>query len=64
MRIQMQFLHKASKFTSNVRDLKQIYILQIRSKLEQKTNIRAIVMHFLPLDLNPSKIEEKSCASG
>ena len=37
MRIQMQFLHKASKFTSNVRDLKQIYILQIRSKLEHSS---------------------------
>ena len=28
-------LHKASKFTNNTRDLKQIYMLQIRSKLDQ-----------------------------
>ena len=31
----MQLLHKASKFTNNIRDLKQIYMLQIRSKLDQ-----------------------------
>ena len=31
----MIFLHKSSKFTSNKNDLKKIYILQIRSKLEQ-----------------------------
>mgnify|MGYP001217195360 CR=1 FL=1 len=39
--IRMQFLHKASKFTSNVRDLKPIYISQIRTKLEQS----AVVWH-------------------
>ena len=33
----MQLLHKASKFTNNTRDLKQIYMLQIRSKLDQST---------------------------
>ena len=37
----MQLLHKASKFTSNIRDLKQIYMLQIRSKLDQS----AVVWH-------------------
>ena len=31
----MQILHKASKFTNNTKDLKQIYMLQIRSKLDQ-----------------------------
>ena len=37
----MVFLHKSSKFTSNKNDLKKIYILQIRSKLEQS----AVVWH-------------------
>ena len=31
----MAFLHKSSKFATNRQDLKKIYILQIRSKLEQ-----------------------------
>ena len=31
----MSFLHKSSKFATNRHDLKKIYILQIRSKLEQ-----------------------------
>ena len=31
----MVFLHKSSKFTCNKCDLRKIYILQIRSKLEQ-----------------------------
>ena len=31
--IRMQFLHKASKFTNNVKDLKQIYISQIRVEM-------------------------------
>ena len=31
----MVFLHKLSRFTKNKQDLKKIYILQIRSKLEQ-----------------------------
>ena len=31
----MVFLHKLSKFTKNKNDIKKIYILQIRSKLEQ-----------------------------
>ena len=39
--IRMQFLHKAAKFTNNSRDLKQIYISQVRSKLEQS----AVVWH-------------------
>ena len=37
----MQLLHKASRFTNNTRDLKQIYMLQIRSKLDQS----AVVWH-------------------
>ena len=37
----MRLLHRALKFTSNVQDLKQIYILQIRSKLDQS----AVVWH-------------------
>ena len=37
----MQFLHKAAKFTSNVNDLKQIFMSQVRSKLEQS----AVVWH-------------------
>ena len=37
----MQLLHKAAKFTNNTRDLKQIYMLQIRSKLDQS----AVVWH-------------------
>ena len=31
----MVFLHKISKFTNNKQDLKKIYLMQIRSKLEQ-----------------------------
>ena len=31
----MSFLHKIAKFTNNKQDLKRIYILQVRSKLEQ-----------------------------
>ena len=37
----MRLLHRASKFTSNISDLKQIYMLQIRSKLDQS----AVVWH-------------------
>ena len=37
----MQFLHRAAKFTNNISDLKMIYMLQIRSKLEQS----AVVWH-------------------
>ena len=37
----MQFLHRAAKFTRNIHDLKKIYMLQIRSKLEQS----AVVWH-------------------
>ena len=37
----MSFLHKSSKFTTNKQDLKKIYILQVRSKLEQS----AVVWH-------------------
>ena len=33
----MVFLHKLSKFTRNKQDLKKVYILQIRSKLEQSS---------------------------
>ena len=35
--MRMQILHKATKFTNNIRDLKQIYMLQIRSKLDQSS---------------------------
>ena len=38
----MIFLHKASKFTRNRNDLKRIYMLQVRSKLEQS----AVLWHF------------------
>ena len=38
----MSFLHKASKFTNNSNDLKKIYMLQVRSKLEQS----AVLWHF------------------
>ena len=37
----MRLLHRASKFTSSISDLKQIYMLQIRSKLDQS----AVVWH-------------------
>ena len=37
----MRLLHRASKFTKNISDLKQIYMLQIRSKLDQS----AVVWH-------------------
>ena len=35
----MQFLHRARKFTNNLGDLKKIYMLQIRSKLEQSASV-------------------------
>ena len=35
----MQFLHRAKKFTNNFGDLKKIYMLQIRSKLEQSAAV-------------------------
>ena len=38
----MSFLHKASRFTNNSNDLKKIYMLQVRSKLEQS----AVLWHF------------------
>ena len=38
----MSFLHKASKFTRNVNDLKRIYMMQVRSKLERS----AVLWHF------------------
>ena len=37
----MQFLHRAKKFTSNISDLRKIYMLQVRSKLDQS----AVVWH-------------------
>ncbi len=37
----MQFLHRAKKFTNNIADLKKIYMLQVRSKLDQS----AVVWH-------------------
>ena len=35
----MQFLHRAKKFTNNIADLKKIYMLQGRSKLEQSAPV-------------------------
>ena len=49
----MQFLHKASKFTNNTRDLKQIYISQIRSKLEQS----AVLWHSSLTQKNENDLE-------
>ena len=54
--IRMQFLHKASKFTNNVRDLKQIYISQIRSKLEQS----AVEWHSSLTKKNESDLERST----
>ena len=51
--IRMQFLHRASKYTSNIRDLKQIYISQIRSKLEQS----AVVWHSSLTQKNENDLE-------
>ena len=51
--IRMQFLHKASKFTNNIKDLKQIYISQIRSKLEQS----AVVWHSSLTQRNENDLE-------
>ena len=51
--IRMQFLHKASKFTNNIKDLKQIYISQIRSKLEQS----AVVWHSSLTQKNENDLE-------
>ena len=49
----MQFLHRAAKFTNNVGDLKKIYMLQIRSKLEQS----AVVWHSSLTKKNISDLE-------
>ena len=49
----MQLLHKASKFTNNIKDLKQIYMLQIRSKLDQS----AVVWHSSLSHRNRSDLE-------
>ena len=49
----MQLLHKASKFTNNTKDLKQIYIFQIRSKLDQS----AVVWHSSLTNKNRSDLE-------
>ena len=49
----MQLLHKASKFTNNTKDLKQIYMLQIRSKLDQS----AVVWHSSLSNKNRNDIE-------
>ena len=51
--VRMQFLHRASRFTSNIRDLKQIYISQIRSKLEQS----AVVWHSSLTQKNENDLE-------
>ena len=49
----MQFLHRAAKFTNNISDLKMIYMLQIRSKLEQS----AVVWHSGLTDKNKRNLE-------
>ena len=51
--MRMQFLHKAAKFTNNRKDLKQIYISQVRSKLEQS----AVVWHHGLTKNNENDIE-------
>ena len=55
----MQFLHRAKKFTNNVSDLKKIYMLQVRSKLEQS----AAVWHSSLTKKNTSDLERvQKCA--
>ena len=49
----MRLLHRASKFTSNIQDLKQIYMLQIRSKLDQS----AVVWHSSLTQRNRADLE-------
>ena len=49
----MSFLHKASKFTNNYNDLKKIYMLQVRSKLEQS----AMLWHFGLTQKNRNQLE-------
>jgi len=49
----MSFLHKAAKFTSNSSDLKKIYILQVRSKLEQS----AVLWHYGLTEKNKNDLE-------
>ena len=57
--VRMQFLHKPAKFTNNVKDLQQIYISQVRSKLEQS----AVVWHSGLTKRNESDIERsQKCA--
>ena len=55
----MFFLHKASQFTSNLNDLKRIYMLQVRSKLEQS----AVLWHFGLSQKNRNDLERvQKCA--
>ena len=49
----MIFLHKAAQFTKNLDDLKRIYIMQVRSKLEQS----AVLWHFGLSEKNRVKLE-------
>ena len=49
----MQFLHRAAKFTNNKKDLKMIYMLQIRSKLEQS----AVLWHSSLTQKNKNDLE-------
>ena len=49
----MCFLHKSSKFATNRQDLKKIYILQIRSKLEQS----AVLWHSSLTQICRNKLE-------
>ena len=49
----MIFLHKAAQFTKNLNDLKRIYIMQVRSKLEQSS----VLWHFGLSEKNRAKLE-------
>ena len=49
----MRLLHRASRFTNNIKDLKKIYMLQIRSKLDQS----AVVWHSSLTQKNRADLE-------
>ena len=54
----MSFLHKLSKFTTNKEDLKKIYILQVRSKLEQSSVVwhSSLTQTFVTIWITPSRL--------
>ena len=57
----MQLLHKAKKFTNNIKDLKQIYMFQIKSRLDQS----AVVCHSSLSNKNRNDLEQiQSLLSG